>query len=363
MQNTILTFTHATFQTIMKLTFTAQSILEWVALKLGLVPIPMGHTSLSYILARAVIEAHQINVFEVIQHQSLSLEAIAEATQTNARALRSLLNVLISADYLHYKNERYSLTKMAKKWCLKESKDSIHDEQIFNKLCWDWMGHMGEYLKTGKGVQYHDSLNEEEWQIYQKAMENIASNSARSGAKMLPKLKPNAKVLDIGGSHGLYCIELCKIYPDLKATIFDLPPAVDKAEPILRSHYSGSNIKYQKGDALKDEFGESEYDLILVSSLMHHFTPEQNIMVSKKIAKALKPGGYFVIQEFVRAETANKMEMTGVLGDLFFNVSSTSGNWSGKELIGFQESAGLTHKNIKRFLTPPSFVQVISQKV
>lgn len=347
----------------MKLTFSAQNILEWIALKLKLVPIPIGHTSLSYILARAVIEAHQINVFEQIGHQSLSLAEIAVATNTNERALRSLLNVLISADYLHYKDGKYRLTKMAKKWCLKESKDSVHDEQVFNKLCWDWMGHMGEYLKTGKGIQYHDSLNEEEWQIYQKAMENIAANSARSGAKMLPKLNSNAKVLDIGGSHGLYCVELCKIYPDLKATIFDLPSAVDKAEPILRTHYNGSNINYQKGDALKEAFGEGEYDLILVSSLMHHFTPEQNIELSQKISKALKPGGYFVIQEFIRAETANKMEMTGVLGDLFFNVSSTSGNWSAKELIGFQESARLIHKGIKKFLTPPSFVQVVAQKV
>jgi 2-polyprenyl-3-methyl-5-hydroxy-6-metoxy-1,4-benzoquinol methylase len=346
----------------MKLTIAPQSILEWIALKLGIVPTPIAHTSLSYILSRAVIEAHQINVFETIQHHALTLEQIASATQTNPRALRSLLNVLISADYLHYKNEKYSLSKMAKKWCLKESKDSVHDEQVFNKLCWDWMGHMGEYLKTGKGIQYHDSLTEDEWQIYQKAMENIAANSARAGAKMLPKLKPNAKILDIGGSHGLYCIELCKIYPEVEATIFDLPPAVDKAAPILQSHYSGNKIKYQKGDALQDEFGVEEYDLILVSSLMHHFTPEQNVMVSKKIAKALKPNGYFVIQEFIRAETANKMEMTGVLGDLFFNVSSTSGNWSAKELIGFQESAGLIHKGIKRFLTPPSFVQVVAQK-
>ena len=149
----------------------------------------------------------------------------------------------------------------------------------------------------------------------------------------------------------------------MKAFILDLPPAVDKAEPLLRKKYSGNNIIYKKGNALTDDFGNEEFDLILISSLMHHFTAEQNNIVTKKIEKALKKGGYLIIQEFIRPEPSAKMEMVGTILDLFFNLSSTSGNWSMEELIQFQKQAGLKFKKVKKFLSLPGFVQVVAQKI
>ena len=96
---------------------------------------------------------------------------------------------------------------------------------------------------------------------------------------------------------------------------------------------------------------------------MHHFTSEQNNNVVKKIEKALKNGGYLIIQEFIRPEPSPKMEMVGTILDLFFNLSSTSGNWSMDELIQFQKQAGLKFKKVNKFLTLPGFVQVIAQKI
>jgi len=65
--------------------------------------------------------------------------------------------------------------------------------------------------------------------------------------------------------------------------------------------------------ALTDDFGESRYDLILMSSLTHHFSSEQNIAVSKKAAKALTTGGYFVIQDWLRPEPSSRMEEAAIV--------------------------------------------------
>jgi ubiquinone/menaquinone biosynthesis C-methylase UbiE len=105
-------------------------------------------------------------------------------------------------------------------------------------------------------------------------------------ARYVPKVTPMPSnptaMLDIGGSHGLYCVELCRKYPTLKATILDLPEAVEKARPILAKYSMGDRIDYWVGNVLTDSFGENRYDLVLMSSLMHHFNAEQNIDVSKK---------------------------------------------------------------------------------
>src|SRR5205809_1278010 len=140
-------------------------------------------------------------------------------------------------------------------------------------------------------------------------MESVASSIAATSPKQAPRLNNPLRMLDIGGSHGLYSMAFCNKYPSMKSTILDLPQAIEKAEPILRKNYKGENISYRKGNALTDDFGTDEFDLVLMSSLMHHFSTEQNNEVSRKVEKALKKGGYFIIQEFLRPEPSPKMDM------------------------------------------------------
>ena len=121
------------------------------------------------------------------------------------------------------------------------SSDSLYNMQIFNQVCWHWMTHMETFLKTGKGLQYHETFNENEWDLYQKGMENLAGSTAKESIKLAPKLSSPEKMLDIGGSHGLYSLKFCEKYPSLHSTILDLPAAVEKAEPILKKYYSGNN--------------------------------------------------------------------------------------------------------------------------
>ena len=346
----------------MKIDAIAQSPMEWLAIKANLMPRPLGHTQIMFVISRAVLCAHKFEIFEVMKDGDATLECIAAKTTLDARALRSLMNVLLSAGYFHYVNGMFSLTEVSRKWCLKDSPYSVHDQQLFNIICWDWMTYMDEFLQTGKGLQFHEMFNEKEWGLYQRGMENVAAGTAKSAVKMAPKLNEPTRMLDIGGAHGIYSVEFCKRYLTLSATILDLPQAVQKAWPILAKYGMGARVHHREGNALKDDLGTNEYDIILVSSLIHHFTKEQVMQLSGKIARALKPGGYYIIQEFVRPETSAKMDMIGTSLDLFFNLSSTAGNWSLAEIKAFQDTAGMRQLKVKRFMTTPGYVQATAVK-
>jgi len=45
------------------------------------------------------------------------------------------------------------------------------------------------------------------------------------------------------------------------------------------------------------DLGVELYDLILMSNLAHHLDAAQNLDLAKRAARALRPGGMFVIQE------------------------------------------------------------------
>jgi ubiquinone/menaquinone biosynthesis C-methylase UbiE len=221
---------------------------------------------------------------------------------------------------------------------------------------------MDEFLKTGKGIQIHDTYTEEQWDLYQLAMEEQAGMTTQQSAKMMPMLKNPTRMLDIGGSHGLYSIELCRKYPTLKSTILELPQAVERSQEGLAKYKMGDRVGFLSGNALTDDLGENKYDLILMSQLAHHLTAEQNDVVTKKATTALKPNAYFVIQEYLRPETSNKMDTVPIILDMYFNVSSTSGLWSVDELKGFQQKAGLVNHKVNRFPGLSCFAQVCAKK-
>ncbi len=340
-----------------------QNLMEWIGMKANLIPYPMIAWGWA-LSAKAVFLALKLDLFEAAKGSPQTIEQIADRTKLHPRALAPLMNLLTTVDFLRYRDGKFGLTKVATKWCLRESPDNIYNQMRFlDETLWNEMDHWEAFLKTGKGLEIHDNhYTEELWDWYQLGQYDLAKIMAQSVPRMTPMPSNPTEMLDIGGSHGLHSVELCKKYPTLKATILDLPEAVEKARPILERSGMGDRVSFWIGDALTDDFGENRYDLILMASLAHHFSPAQNTAVSKKAAKALKTGGYFVIQDWLRPEPSSRMEAIAVAADMYFNVTSTAGTWTLDQVKGFQAEAGLIHHKVNGFMAMPSLLQVCAKK-
>ena len=334
---------------------------DQLALEYNMVPTPFFHQQFMYTFAKALLAAHKFEIFESVKESPQTVEEVAAKTNLHRKGLKCLMNILTCGGYLKYADGVYDLTDITKKWCLKNSKYNLVNNSKMNEIYFSWIDHLEEFVKTGEGIDIHSNLSEEQWELYQLGMED----SAKIIAGLIPLLTPMpdnpTMMLDIGGSHGLFSVKLCEHYPELSAIILDLPQAVEKAQSILQKFNMGDRVRYRKGDALTDDFGEEMYDLILISNLMHHFSLEQNIEVSKKAAKALKPGGFYIIQDYLRPETSTDMEMSGIALDIVWNISSTSGCWSLDELKDIQQMAGLSHYQVNE-LMGQYHVQVCAKK-
>lgn len=352
-----------TYLFCMQLTISPENPLEWLALRANLAPIPLLHAQIMPVLAKAVLEAADKGVFQAAKEGPVTLDDMVTALGLNRKALGELMGLLTAMGYFTYRKERFALTRMARRFTLKDDPLSVHGMMVFNnRVMWDWMSQLGTYLETGRGVHYHDTLSREQWRYYQEAMVAASSTEAREFGRRAPVPKSAKAMLDIGGSHGQHSVALCHKFSALTSVILDLPPAIEQAAPLLARQGMGERVRHQPGNALTDDFGDRQYDIVLLSSLAHHFTPEQNQLVTDKVARALRPGGVFIVNEFIRPEVGAKPELVGSSTDLFYGLTSTAGNYSIAEIQGWQRSAGLKSHKVVQYRTMPGRAMVVAKK-
>ncbi len=346
----------------MKLKTQPENPLEWVALKLNLAPTPLVDTQIAFNAARAIMAGAELGIYEAIGKNSKTADEIAAECKTNTHATKQLLNCLVGVGYLSWSDDKYSLKTKYHKWLLKESESNLISKLRFQLIEWNWMAMLEDYVRTGTTLQLHNSVNEKEWNLYQEGMRDLSVNAAKELAGKIPISKNATSMLDIGGSHGLYSIELCKKYPGLKSTILELPAAIESASAIAKRYDTTGRVSYKGGNALEDDLGSELYDLVMINNVVHHFTPEQNNALAQKIARALKPGGIFIIGEFIRAEKPGEGGVIASASGLYFSVISASGNWSADEIESWQKNAGLKPEKPVTTMTIPGWKMIIARK-
>lgn len=341
----------------------ADDVGERLALALGVVPIPLFQTFLGSILARAIMVATKLGIFEALAAQPLTLEEIAHRCEVDRRGLEKLVNALTSADLLRLKGGRYALGRVSRKWLLRASPQSLYDSTLFSMLEAEKLGRLEDFVRWGTVVDFHESQSSpESWSVYQRGMRSLAALSATEVARRTHVPAGARDMLDIGGSHGLFSVAICRRYQGMRAVILDLPAAIEHASPLLAEEEMGDRVTYRPGDALSEDLGAQAYDLVLMSQLAHHFDEGSNRELVRRVARALRPGGAFVLQELVRCEPGTRGGQVGGLMDLYFGLTSRGGTWSLREMAAWQRDGGLVPQKPVWLRTLPGSCQQTALK-
>lgn len=121
--------------------------------------------------------------------------------------------------------------------------------------------------------------------------EGAIRNIVNSGA-----LEDVRRLLDVGGGDGTIGCSLVEQYPDLHATVFNLPASAYIARRIIHERSCSDRVDVCEGDFNTDEFPEG-YDAIMFSRVLTDWSPAVCKMLFEKVRRALVPGGKLVINE------------------------------------------------------------------
>jgi SAM-dependent methyltransferase len=331
----------------------AESPIERVIMRTNVPPWPLLHTQMAYTLARVIMAATELGIFEALGSEPIAAAEVAERCSTDPHATEKLLFPLAAAGYVHASDGGYALTPRSRKWLTRESPYCLADKLLLQFDEWDWMERSEEYVRTGRPMELHDTLPADRWRAYQRGMRAMASVLAPELARRLPVPKSAHDMLDIGGSHGYYSVALCRRHESLRAVVLDLPQAVEQAAPLLAAENMGDRVVHRAGDALTDDLGSEAYDLVIASQLVHHFSAEQNRALTDRVARALRPGGVYAIVDAFRPDSPKQAGQVGALLEFYFALTSQSGTWTPDEMAAWQRDAGLRTRRPLRFRTAP----------
>jgi len=317
---------------------------------------------MAFMRARAIMVAAKLGVFDALRERPLSAVDVAAKCGTAAGATEKLLNALVASDYITYRNGAYALTAGARKWITRDSPTSLRDKLLFEFVEWEMVEHFDDFVRTGRPLDMHESDSDEHWALYQRAMRALAGVGAPEIVQRTPVPTGATTMLDVGGSHGFISVAMCRRYPQMRAVVLDLPPAVKHAASILAAEGMGDRVTHRAGNAVEDDLGTDQWDLIYMSQLVHHFDEATNRQFARRVARALKPGGVFVILELLRPSSPRDAGQAGALLDLYFALTSRSGTWSVEEMAGWQRDAGLTPRKPIHMRTIPGFAEVVATK-
>ena len=326
----------------MKVKAVPEGMIERLVVAAGRMPTPLMETTGSMWLAQIIATATKVGVFEALARESLAKGDVASRCGTDPFATGKLLNALVACGYLRADGDRYALARVARDWLLEESPVSLRDFMPFQLSEWRRIGRFETFLRSGKPLNVHKEMTGEEWEEYQRAMRAVASLSAPEVARRTPAPADPRTMLDIGGSHGYYSVALCRRYPRLTSTILELPEAIAHAAGILAAEGMGDRIVHRAGNALTDDLGVDAYDLVFLSHFVHLFDDQTNLELLKRVGRAVRPGGYVVIQEIVPPDTAGEGGQGAAVFDLNFALGHGGSARPFAEMAAWQQAAGLT---------------------
>ncbi|MBM7686339.1 class I SAM-dependent methyltransferase [Defluviitalea raffinosedens] len=114
-------------------------------------------------------------------------------------------------------------------------------------------------------------------------------------AKCLP-MECGCRIIDLGCGTGLELEEYFRLNPSAKVTGIDLAPGMLNR---LREKFRDKDVNLILGSYFEVPFGIERFDAAVSVESLHHFTADEKRPLYEKLRKSLKPGGFFILTDYM----------------------------------------------------------------
>lgn len=247
----------------------------------------------------------EYDFFTLIGNGFHTADEVARQAGTDPRATRIVLDSLLALALVEKRSGHYHLTPISEAFLVRNKPSYVGDFRHVALALWDGMAHLKQSLKTGKPFSRLDTGDAlEVWEKLVLGIIVIAEPAARALCDLL-KIGTELRtinVLDIAGGSSIFGMTILSRDPSARVTQLDWPNVNAVAQKLNKERGLEGKIRFIDGEHLTAEIENSHYDIVLASNFCRFESPARNQKLFARAYSALKPGGYFIVNDFVPNE-------------------------------------------------------------
>ena len=268
--------------------------------------------------------AAELDVFAMLGDRAMSAAELAGRLKSDCRATTMLLDALAALALLEKRDGCYRTPDVLRPLVVEGSPQTLLPMLLHQvNLVRSW-SQLARVVKTGEPAVRQPSIRgaEADRAAFIGAMHSISSPVADSLVAQLGP--PNFQhLLDVGGASGTWTLAFLRAAPGSRATIFDLPDAIEQARDRMAQSGLSGRVRLVPGDFYSDDLPIGA-DLAWVSAIAHQHAREYSRELFEKTFAALVPGGRIMIRDVVMQSDRTR-PVDGALFAINMLVNTQSG--------------------------------------
>ncbi len=256
--------------------------------------------------SKAMFAAVSLGVFEALRENPAGAASLGARLETAVEPLERLLDACVGMGLLRKSGTDYHNQPVAETYLCHNSPLSLTGYILYsNEALFPMWAHLEDAIREGSprwtqtfgwqgSIFDHFFRTDDRRRSFLHGMHGFGQLSSPAVVTAFD-LSRFRSLADLGGATGHLAVAACEHYPELRATVLDLPIVI----PITREHIAASSaasrIEAITGDFFQDALPTA--DLYALGRILHDWPDHQMRSLLAKIHGALPPAGALLIAE------------------------------------------------------------------
>lgn len=269
-------------------------------------PPQLKNIMVQMVLMRSLSVIGELGIADILDFESKTIDELATATQTDTSTLFRLIRVLSSHDIFQIDADG-NISNTETSHFLRSDKPGSQRNLVRmmgSEWMWKVFNNLEHSVKTGEKAfdkafpgsenlfQYFKQGHQQDGLVFSQSMSafSYTFDQPLVNAYNFSKFE---HIVDVGGAQGKLLHTIKNEYPDLKATLFDLPDVVQLAEK-----NDTENVLEYCGGNFFEEIPVSA-DGIIIKYVLHNWDDNACIKILQNCRKSIQPNGKLLIMDML----------------------------------------------------------------
>jgi 2-polyprenyl-3-methyl-5-hydroxy-6-metoxy-1,4-benzoquinol methylase len=270
-------------------------------------PEVFGNFMVGYRATKALMVSASLDLFTHLGLSDGTVDDLSRRTKSSKWHIEILLDALVAIGVIEKRGSIYSNSTLSLEWLHPDGHHSLSNNYCYQENLSSSYARLSETIRSGAPQQSLGDLikqNPKFLDSYMRGMEEISGEIAGHFDEIIGPRNIRS-ILDVGAGHGLFSVSLMEKYPNSATTMVDFPESLNYARRNAKGFIDTGRVHFIEGDYRSVDFGSEEYDVALLSHVIHDENPEENVRLLEKIFKALSVNGRLYLHDFMTSKNGD----------------------------------------------------------